>query len=289
MFPQKRDLRSQLIDSIGSILHEYLSPEIWNLPLEQSNVVTGDNKDSIFSMIMQCCIRQWQKLQRLQKLEACSLPIQVEACHKHVKYELSNLERKIMNRVDNGDHSSLEDDADKYKEQLEVIFFKLKESKSYILMVGSISISCITAATLLLNSLKQTACLIALDIVEDGIVALTEWKNPINRSQEPGSLHSSAVQCLQRMSQRLEMTAEISGNKKSASAFKSIIKKVSGIVIRIACSGVGGLRDASVNTLRGLASIDTDLIWLLLADVYYYKNKGAISSPPPVEDLPPLF
>ncbi|GKC97682.1 hypothetical protein Tco_1167957 [Tanacetum coccineum] len=80
------------------------------------------------------------------------------------------------------------------------------------------------------------------------------------------------------MSQRLEMTAEISGNKKSASAFKSIIKKVSGIVIRIACSGVGGLRDASVNTLRGLASIDTDLIWLLLADVYYYKNKGAISS-----------
>nr|GEV08614.1 hypothetical protein [Tanacetum cinerariifolium] len=38
----KRDLRSQLIDSIGSILHEYLSPEIWNLPLEQSNVVTGD-------------------------------------------------------------------------------------------------------------------------------------------------------------------------------------------------------------------------------------------------------
>ncbi|GKB19979.1 hypothetical protein Tco_0853902, partial [Tanacetum coccineum] len=37
----KRDLRSQLIDSIGSILHEYLSPEIWNLPLEQSNVVAG--------------------------------------------------------------------------------------------------------------------------------------------------------------------------------------------------------------------------------------------------------
>ena len=38
----KRDLQSQLIDSIGSILHEYLSPEIWNLPLEQSNVVAGD-------------------------------------------------------------------------------------------------------------------------------------------------------------------------------------------------------------------------------------------------------
>nr|GEW35132.1 TELO2-interacting protein 1 homolog [Tanacetum cinerariifolium] len=37
-----RDLRSQLIDSIGTILHEYLSPEFWNPPLEQSNVVIGD-------------------------------------------------------------------------------------------------------------------------------------------------------------------------------------------------------------------------------------------------------
>nr|GFD60220.1 armadillo-like helical [Tanacetum cinerariifolium] len=49
-----------------------------------------------------------------------------------------------------------------------------KESKSYRRTVGSISVSCITAATPLLSSLKQTACLIALDIVEDGIVALAE-------------------------------------------------------------------------------------------------------------------
>ncbi|GKE48631.1 hypothetical protein Tco_1479889, partial [Tanacetum coccineum] len=87
----------------------------------------------------------------------------------------------------------------------------------------------------------------------------------------------------------LEMIADISGNKKSASAFESVVKKVSGIVVGIACSGVAGLRDASVNALRGLASIDPDLVWLLLADVYYSKNKEAISSPPPVEDLPPLF
>ncbi|GJZ06025.1 hypothetical protein Tco_0539818 [Tanacetum coccineum] len=85
----------------------------------------------------------------------------------------------------------------------------------------------------------------------------------------------------------LEMIAEISRNKNSA--FKSVVKKVSGIVVGITCSGVGGLRDASMNTLRGLASIDTDLIWILLADVYYSKNKEAITSPPPVEDLPPPF
>ncbi|PWA49187.1 Armadillo-like helical [Artemisia annua] len=106
--------------------------------------------------------------------EACSVPAQAEAYHKHVKSELSNLERKTVNKVDDGDHSSLEEDADKYKEQLEAVFFKLKESKSYRRTVGSISISCITTTTRLLSSLKQTTCLIDLDIVEDGIVALAE-------------------------------------------------------------------------------------------------------------------
>ncbi|PWA36181.1 Armadillo-like helical [Artemisia annua] len=101
--------------------------------------------------------------------------------HKHVKSELSNLERKTVNKVDDGDHSSLEEDADKYKEQLEAVFFKLKESKSYRRTVRSISISCITAATPLLSSLKQTAYLIDLDIVEH----LRKWKNPINWRQEP--------------------------------------------------------------------------------------------------------
>lgn len=51
-------------------------------------------------------------------------------------------------------------------ERLEPIFFKLKESKSYRQTVGSISSSCITAATPLLGSSKQTACLVALEIVE---------------------------------------------------------------------------------------------------------------------------
>ncbi|PWA65710.1 dehydroascorbate reductase 2 [Artemisia annua] len=53
---------------------------------------------------------------------------------------------------------------------------------------------------------------------------------------------------------------EISGNKKSASAFESVFKKVSGIVVGIACTGVGGLRDAAANALIGLASIDPYLI-----------------------------
>ncbi|GJU73858.1 hypothetical protein Tco_1265263 [Tanacetum coccineum] len=65
-----------------------------------------------------------------------------------------------MNGVDDGDHSSLEEDADTYKEQLEAVFFKLKESKSYRRTVESISMM--------------------------NVKHLRKSKNPINRRQEPG-------------------------------------------------------------------------------------------------------
>jgi hypothetical protein len=51
-------------------------------------------------------------------------------------------------------------------EQLESISFNLNDSKRYRRTVGSIAGSCITAATPLLASTKQAACLVALDIVE---------------------------------------------------------------------------------------------------------------------------
>lgn len=82
----------------------------------------------------------------------------------------------------------------------------------------------------------------------------------------------------------LNMIADLSRDKRSASALEAVLKKVSGIVVGIACSGVHGLREASVNALVGLASIDSDLIWLLLADVYYSKKRDMPS--PPTSDLP---
>lgn len=78
----------------------------------------------------------------------------------------------------------------------------------------------------------------------------------------------------------LNMIASLSWNKRSASALEVVLKKVSGLVVGIACSGVIGLRDASVNALVGLASMDPDLIWLLLADVYYSLNKKDLPTPP---------
>lgn len=82
----------------------------------------------------------------------------------------------------------------------------------------------------------------------------------------------------------LNMIADLSRDKSSASALEAVLKKVSGIVVGIACSGVIGLREASVNALVGLTSIDPDLIWLLLADVYYSKKRDMPS--PPTSNLP---
>jgi hypothetical protein len=84
----------------------------------------------------------------------------------------------------------------------------------------------------------------------------------------------------------LNMISELSKNKRSASAMEVVLKKVSSIVVGIACSGVMGLRDASVSALVGLASIDPDLIWVLLADVYYSMNKKDL--PSPIPDLPEI-
>ena len=47
----EKDVRSHLIDCIGRILHEYLSPEIWDLPIENnSSVVEPDSEDGDISL-----------------------------------------------------------------------------------------------------------------------------------------------------------------------------------------------------------------------------------------------
>ncbi|KAL8477803.1 hypothetical protein ACS0TY_029920 [Phlomoides rotata] len=77
----------------------------------------------------------------------------------------------------------------------------------------------------------------------------------------------------------LNMISDMARNKRSAPSLDAVLKKVSGIVTGMVCSGVKGVQDACVNALVGLASIDPDLIWLLLADVYYSRKKNLPSSP----------
>ncbi|KAG8365251.1 hypothetical protein BUALT_Bualt18G0084800 [Buddleja alternifolia] len=90
----------------------------------------------------------------------------------------------------------------------------------------------------------------------------------------------------------LNMISDLAGNKRSASALEAVFKKVSGIVVGIVCSGVKGLQDACVDALAGLATVDPDLIWILLADVYYSRTKNLPSQPSDefpevIETLPP--
>lgn len=82
------------------------------------------------------------------------------------------------------------------------------------------------------------------------------------------------------------MVSDLARSKRSAPALEAIFKKVSGIAIGMACSGVKGLQDACVNALAALASIDPDLIWLLLADVYYSRAKNPPL--PPSDDFPEI-
>ncbi|ESW25029.1 hypothetical protein PHAVU_003G002100 [Phaseolus vulgaris] len=84
----------------------------------------------------------------------------------------------------------------------------------------------------------------------------------------------------------LNMIGDLCRNKSSSSALELVLKKVSGLVVGIACSSVVGLRDASLNALHGLSSIDPDLVWLLLADIYYTKYTQDF--PPPSPQLPQI-
>ncbi|OMP09768.1 hypothetical protein COLO4_05147 [Corchorus olitorius] len=335
---------------------------------------------------------------KASKREAVPLPSQAQCNLMHVKSKISYREN-IQQELGQGSISGFKDEIDMsltQSDQWENILFKFNDSKRYRQTVGSIAGSCLIAAAPLLASMTQAACLVALDIIEDGIAALAKveeayrheketvevieeelqscslyqlkdtmsaaddntvenrllpamnkiWpllvvcvrqKNPVvvrrclsvvsnvvqicggdffsrrfhtdgahfwkllstspfqkkrnfkeqtplqlpYRSSNVSSEHSVAeTSNLKVQVALLNMIAELSQNKRSASALEVVMKKVSGLVVGVACSGVIGLRDASVNALKGLASIDPDLIWLLLADVYYSLKKKDLPSPP---------
>lgn len=45
--PQDKGARSQLIDCVGRILHEYLAAELWNLPLEPSSSLAESDGEAV--------------------------------------------------------------------------------------------------------------------------------------------------------------------------------------------------------------------------------------------------
>lgn len=78
----------------------------------------------------------------------------------------------------------------------------------------------------------------------------------------------------------LDMIADLSSNKRSAVALESVLKRVAGLVVGIACSTMTGLRKSALKALVGLSNIDSDLVWLLVADVYYSLNRKNVPLQP---------
>ncbi|XP_031115068.1 uncharacterized protein LOC116019112 [Ipomoea triloba] len=348
---------------------------------------------------------------KASKHEASSLPDQSLSFCKNVKSKMFDLEKKtgrFSNETrpfsdDEVDMDSREpgiiihsNDPDMQIEEWESMLFKLNDSRRYRRTVGSMAGSCLIAATPLLSSAEHIPCLLALDIVEDGIFVIAKveeaykhekeskeaiehafslcsfhnlgdtldddetvenrllpaankiWpflvscvrnKNPLgvrrcmraisNIVQICGGdffsrrFHTDGVHLWNLLStspfQRrplskekmpllqlpyrgckssnsedssvaeasdvkvqvavLSMLAELSKNRRSASALEAVLKKVCGLVVGVACSGVKGVQEAAINALSGLARMDPDLVWLLVADVYYSKKKDVVSPP----------
>ncbi|CAM8934498.1 unnamed protein product [Rhodiola kirilowii] len=357
---------------------------------------------------------------RASKGEASSMPGQAELYASHVKSEIAHFYPRQAGGSSDGNtdipltesgiypaaNTGINDKNDELLlMQLENMILELNDNRRYRRTVGSIVGSCLTTGSPLLASEKQTQCLVALDVVQDGITALAEieaayrienetkeaieeeiqthssydlqdtldaasegtdenrllpamnkiwplmvvcvesrnpvvvrrcldvvshvvqvcggdffsrrfhvdgphfWKlltsypfhtKPYQKEPAPlqlpyrkSTIFISSEDCVSEISslrvqvQMLNMIADISRNKKSASAFIAVLKKISGLVVGIACSGVTGLREASIHALSGLASVDPDLIWLLLADVYY-SLKQTDSPAPPTSEFPDL-
>nr|GLL38243.1 uncharacterized protein LOC109178092 isoform X2 [Ipomoea trifida] len=348
---------------------------------------------------------------KASKHEASSLPDQSLSFCKNVKSKMFDLEKKTgrfsnETRPFSDDEIDMEsrepgiiihsNDPDMQIEEWESMLFKLNDSRRYRRTVGSMAGSCLIAATPLLSSAEHIPCLLALDIVEDGIFVIAKveeaykhekeskeaiehafslcsfhnlgdtldddetvenrllpaankiWpflvscvrnKNPLgvrrcmraisNIVQICGGdffsrrFHTDGVHLWNLLStspfQRrplskekmpllqlpyrgckssnsedssvaeasdvkvqvavLSMLAELSKNRRSASALEAVLKKVCGLVVGVACSGVKGVQEAAINALSGLARMDPDLVWLLVADVYYSKRKDVVSPP----------
>lgn len=126
-------------------------------------------------------------------------------------------------------------------------------------------------------------CRKSLQSKKDESKLILPYRNTCLSSEDPMAESSS----LKIQEATLNMIAEICTYNKSARALEVVLKKVSGLVVGIACSSVVSLRDASLRALSGLASMDSDLIWLLLADIYYsQKNTDIPHSPSP--ELPEI-
>ncbi|CAL9173490.1 unnamed protein product [Musa hybrid cultivar] len=350
------------------------------------------------------------EIAKASQTEASSLPDQAEIFSAHISSKILMMQKWINeNHVARSSFSmctesqALEigsvnfDDVSLHLEYWEELLFKFNEMKRYRRIVGSLVGSCLKAASPLVSSQKESACLVSLNIIEDVSVSLAKVEEAYKHEKQTKAAIWEAVQllslndlkdgmeaaddeadenrvlpamniiwpylilclknkvsvvvirkCLNMLhkavqigggdffvrrfqndghtiwklltsstfrrkpmltneerillpyrsnsitseepmaevsSQKiqaavLDMITLICSDKRTSSALQTVLKKVSGIVVGIACSSMAGLKDASLRALSGLACIDSDLTWLLLADVYYSLNRRDVILPP---------
>ncbi|CAL9037001.1 unnamed protein product [Musa banksii] len=350
------------------------------------------------------------EIAKASQTEASSLPDQAEIFSAHISSKILMMQKWINeNHVARSsftmctESQALEigsvnfDDVSLHLEYWEELLFKFNEMKRYRRIVGSLVGSCLKAASPLVSSQKESACLVSLDIIEDVSVSLAKVEEAYKHEKQTKAAIWEAVQllslndlkdgmeaaddeadenrvlpamniiwpylilclknkvsvvvirkCLNMLhkavqigggdffvrrfqndghiiwklltsstfrrkpmlsneerillpyrsnsitseepmaevsSQKiqaavLDMITLICSDKRTSSALQTVLKKVSGIVVGIACSSMAGLKDASLRALSGLACIDSDLTWLLLADVYYSLNRRDVILPP---------
>lgn len=335
------------------------------------------------------------------KHESTSLPDDAQSFYLKVSSEGQEVKNMIEKRMESSATSErMNADAQldfMSLEYWEDLLCKLNEMRRYRRIVGSLTGSCLSAATPLLSSTKETACLVALDVVENAIISITKVEEAYKCENQSKGIIEESIQflsfdelldgtdasedadenrllpamnklwpyliiCLRnkisvpvvrkctevlsraismsggdfyvrrfhkdghivwrllalspfrrkRMSMMdekaiilpyrdtsltseepmaeissqkiqiavLDMIATISSSKRSAIALESVLKKVCGLVVGIAYSSLTGLQEAAIRALAGLACMDADLVWLLLADVYYSLNQRDIPLPP---------
>ncbi|URD83200.1 TELO2 interacting protein 1, partial [Musa troglodytarum] len=333
------------------------------------------------------------EIAKASQTEASSLPNQAEMFRAHVSSKILMIQKWINeNHVDNSSLSVCTE-----SQALEELLFKFNEMKRYRRIVGSLVGSCLKAASPLVSSQKESACLVSLDIIEDVSVSLAKLEEAYKHEKQTKAAIWEAVQllslndlkdgmetadeeadenrvlpamniiwpylilclknkvsvvvirkCLNMLHKAvqigggdffvrrfkndghtiwklltsspfrrkptlsnekrillpyrsnsitseepmaevstqkiqaavLDMITKICSDERTSSALQMVRKKVSGIVVGIACSSMAGLKDASLRALSGLACIDSDLTWLLLADVYYSLNRRDVILPP---------
>lgn len=72
----------------------------------------------------------------------------------------------------------------------------------------------------------------------------------------------------------LSCISQIARNKKSAPALMGSMERLAAVAVGLAC-GVPDLQDCAVDALVALSNIDSDLIWILVADIAY----GSLAQP----------